>query len=128
MGDTGSFYNELIDLLLAGYPISAIKRIREVDPDISLLDAKRWVEAFSMDVVGPMAAGKLPRTAAVVVGIPGVMGGEPCIGGTRVLASTVANYLSSGSTDAEIHADYPSLPPGSCDAVRRWRIDSARVL
>jgi uncharacterized protein (DUF433 family) len=51
---------------------------------------------------------------------PGVMGELPCIGGTRVLAETIRQYLISGDTKSEIFADYPYLPVGSVEAVIRW--------
>ncbi len=54
------FYDELVDLLLAGKPITAIMRLRD-GSDINLPDAKRWVEEFSLTVVGPIARGELRR-------------------------------------------------------------------
>lgn len=118
-----SFYDELVDLLLAGKPITAITRLRE-GSDIGLLDAKRWVEEFSMKVVVPIASGERRRDQPVVIGIPGLMGNQPCVSGTRVLAATIATYLDAGVADEEIHTDYPTLPAGACDAVRQWKSDN----
>jgi uncharacterized protein (DUF433 family) len=56
----------------------------------------------------------------MVASDPEVMSGEPVISGTRVPAETVVAYLRAGSTDREIYQDYPTLPPGSIDAVRKW--------
>lgn len=121
-----SFYDELVDLLLAGEPITAVKRLRE-GSDIGLLDAKRWIEEFSMKVVGPIAGGQRRRDEPVVVGIPGVMGGQPCVSGTRIPAATIAACLDAGSADEEISADYPTLPAGACEAVRQWRSDNRQT-
>lgn len=118
-----SIYDELIDLLLAGCVTAAVGRLRD-GTDIGAADAERWLEEFRLNVVGPIAGGVRTRSAPVVIGIPGVMGGQPCIGGTRVPVKTIALYLLAGSTEAEIHADYPTLPPGSVDAVINWARDN----
>ncbi|MBN9441415.1 DUF433 domain-containing protein [Bosea sp. (in: a-proteobacteria)] len=51
---------------------------------------------------------------------PGVMGGEPVVQGTRILASTIMSYLRAGASAEEIFRDYPSLPVGGIEAVIRW--------
>lgn len=56
-----------------------------------------------------------------VISDQSVMGGEPVVRGTRIPAATIAAYLRAGRTDREIFEDYPSLPVGGIDAVRRWR-------
>lgn len=38
-----------------------------------------------------------------------VMGGKPCIRGTRVTVGTIVGLLASGATPEEILADYPYL-------------------
>lgn len=55
-----------------------------------------------------------------IVRDPDIMSGEPVVSGTRVPAATVVAYLRAGSSDREIFEDYPTLQPGSVDAVRRW--------
>jgi uncharacterized protein (DUF433 family) len=40
---------------------------------------------------------------------PLVMGGKPCIRGMRVTVGTIVGLIASGSTAAEILADYPYL-------------------
>lgn len=47
-------------------------------------------------------------------------GDGPFVGGTRIPAATILAYVRAGYPDAEIHADYPTLPIGGVDAVRRW--------
>lgn len=55
-----------------------------------------------------------------VVSTPGIMGGLPCISGTRVLAETIRQYLIHGDSKRTIYEDYPYLPPGAVEAVIRW--------
>jgi uncharacterized protein (DUF433 family) len=49
-----------------------------------------------------------------------IMGGDPTIEGTRILAETIMSYLRSDISPEQIHADYPSLPADGIDAVVRW--------
>jgi uncharacterized protein (DUF433 family) len=56
----------------------------------------------------------------------GVMSGEPTITGTRILARTIASYIRAGYSEAEIRADYPSLPVNGIAAVRRWMTGQMR--
>ena len=51
---------------------------------------------------------------------PGIMGGQPCVSGTRVLAETIRQYLIAGDSKREIYADYPYLPVGAVEAVILW--------
>ncbi len=119
---SSSFYDELLDLVLAGYSITAIKRVlADGRAGVSLAEAKRWVEDFTVQVAVPIARGERPRREPVVVGIPGVMGGVPCISGTRIPAALVDKYRRDGATEDEARVDYPTLPKGAYEAVRRWR-------
>ena len=62
-----------------------------------------------------------------VTSSPDIMGGEPCVAGTRIPARTIVAYLEGGYSDSDIHADYPSLPFGGIDAVRRWHAGQEAV-
>jgi uncharacterized protein (DUF433 family) len=55
-----------------------------------------------------------------VVRDPAVMGGDPVIKGTEVLAETIMSCLRSGDTPEQILDHYPSLPVDGIDAVVRW--------
>ncbi len=55
-----------------------------------------------------------------VIRDPAIMGGEPTVGGTRILADTIRSYLRHGTPAEEIFRDYPSLPVDGVDAVARW--------
>ena len=51
---------------------------------------------------------------------PEIMGGMPCVAGTRVPAETILAYLKEGAEVFEIVSDYPYLPLGAVPAVERW--------
>lgn len=55
-----------------------------------------------------------------VVSTPGILGGMPCVRGTRVPAETVLAYLRDGHSREDIFTDYPSLPLDGIDACLRW--------
>ena len=40
---------------------------------------------------------------------PAICGGKPCIKGTRIWVSLILGLLSSGTTEAELLAEYPVL-------------------
>lgn len=66
---------------------------------------------------GSKSARRLPTE---IVSHDAILGGVPCIAGTRVPAATVLASLADGHTAAEILADYPSLPPDAVEVVRAW--------
>jgi uncharacterized protein (DUF433 family) len=51
---------------------------------------------------------------------PDIMGGRPCVNGTRIPADTIIAYLKAGHSKFDIFSDYPSLPVGGVEAVVRW--------
>jgi uncharacterized protein (DUF433 family) len=65
------------------------------------------------------------KPIAEVISDPTVMGGEPVVRETRVPAATIMAYLAAGRTDREVFEDYPSLPIGGVEAVRRWSCSAA---
>lgn len=60
-----------------------------------------------------------------IVSDPEIMGGMPCVAGTRVPAEIVLRYLREGAGVREVVADYPYLPFGAVDAVERWARSNA---
>jgi uncharacterized protein (DUF433 family) len=53
-----------------------------------------------------------------IVRVPGVLGGEPIIAGTRIGVALIARLVQSGAEPSEIIAAYPHLPPAAVyDAV-----------
>lgn len=65
-----------------------------------------------------------PVIEAEVSSNPDIMGGWPCVRGTRVPAMTIVAELRGGTSDFEIFSHYPSLPVDGIDAVRRWAAES----
>ena len=63
---------------------------------------------------------KGPRIPSSVVETPGVMSGQPCVQGTRVLAMTIVDYIRAGETTMTIFEDYPYLPVDAVEAVKVW--------
>jgi uncharacterized protein (DUF433 family) len=63
---------------------------------------------------------KLDREPARVESNPEIMGGWPCVSGTRVPAMTIVAEIRGGTPTREIFSHYPSLPPDGIEAVRRW--------
>ena len=60
-----------------------------------------------------------PRLVEVICD-PEIMGGSPCVSGTRIPAETILLYIKDGADIEKIVGDYPRLPFGGADAVRRW--------
>ena len=65
-------------------------------------------------------AKRRPIFPAEVTSNPDIMGGMPCVRGTRVPAMTIVAEIRGGSTREEIFHHYPSLPLDGIEAVRRW--------
>ncbi|MEX2319561.1 MAG: DUF433 domain-containing protein [Bauldia sp.] len=61
-----------------------------------------------------------PFLPAEVHSNPDIMGGMPCVRGTRVPAMTIVAEIKAGSTREEIFHHYPSLPLDGIEAVRAW--------
>lgn len=57
---------------------------------------------------------------------PEIMGGMPCVGGTRVPAETILACINDGDDLREVYRAYPYLPLGSYEAVIRWAADNGR--
>ena len=69
-----------------------------------------------------------PFLPAEVHSNPDILGGMPCVRGTRVPAMTIVAYIRDGYSDREIFEDYPSLPLDGIDAVRRWAAENGMSL
>jgi uncharacterized protein (DUF433 family) len=61
-----------------------------------------------------------PIFPAEVSSNPEIMGGMPCVRGTRVPAMTIVAELRAGASREEVFHHYPSLPIDGIEAVRRW--------
>lgn len=61
---------------------------------------------------------------------PLVMGGKPCIRGTRVTVGTIVGLMASGSSTEEILRDYPYLEADDIQAslsYAAWRSEEVDV-
>ena len=67
---------------------------------------------------------QVPLLPAEVTSNPDIMGGWPCVSGTRIPAMTIVAELRAGLEEAEIFDGYPSLPVDGIEAVRRWAQDN----
>jgi len=65
---------------------------------------------------------------AEIESFPNIMGGLPCVSGTRIPAETILAQIEAGYSEAQIFADYPSLPLDGIDAVRRWADEARRPI
>jgi len=61
-----------------------------------------------------------PALPAEVTSNPDILGGMPCVRGTRVPAMTIVAEIRGGSPREEIFHHYPSLPIDGIEAVRQW--------
>ncbi len=61
---------------------------------------------------------------------PEVMGGKPCIRGTRVTVGTILGLLAGGHSEEETLEAYPYLEPGDIRAAlsyAAWRLEELEV-
>ena len=61
---------------------------------------------------------------------PAVMGGKPCVRGTRVTVGAVVGLLASGRTPDDVLAAYPYLERADVDAAlayAAWRASEVEV-
>jgi uncharacterized protein (DUF433 family) len=57
---------------------------------------------------------------------PAICGGKPCIKGTRIWVSLILDLLASGTTEAELLADYPGLTHDDVLAAIAYGAEAAR--
>ena len=57
---------------------------------------------------------------------PEVMGGKPCVRGTRIWVSLILDLLASGMTEAEVIAEHPGLKHEDVLAAIAYGAEAAR--
>jgi uncharacterized protein (DUF433 family) len=67
---------------------------------------------------------RVPLLPAEVTSNPDIIGGWPCVSGTRIPAMTIVAELRAGTSELDIFDGYPSLPVDGIDAVRKWAEDN----
>jgi uncharacterized protein (DUF433 family) len=58
-----------------------------------------------------------------IVKVPGVVGGEPVIAGTRIGVAFIARLLQAGEEPSEIVATYPNLQPAAVYDAASYYLD-----
>lgn len=59
--------------------------------------------------------------------IPGVMGGKPCIQGTRITVEVLIDHLSAGETVDELLEGYPDISEDDVRAALAYAADHLRT-
>jgi uncharacterized protein (DUF433 family) len=59
---------------------------------------------------------------------PAIRSGKPCIVGTRITVSDVLEYLASGMSAEQLHADFPALQHVHVQAVLAFAAERERRL
>ena len=63
----------------------------------------------------------------VIVSDPRIMGGKPCIQGTRITVETLLDHLASGESMGELLAGYPPLTEADVRAALAYAADHLRT-
>lgn len=66
-----------------------------------------------------------PAPAELIVSTPGVLGGKPCVRGTRISVEFILELLASGGSREEILRAYPQVGEAGLEAALRY---AARAL
>ena len=59
----------------------------------------------------------------LIVSDPQILGGKPCVGGTRLSVEFLLELAASGATQEQILAQYPHLTPDGIAAAVRYAAD-----
>lgn len=60
----------------------------------------------------------------LVIVDPDILGGVPCLAGSRLPAQTLVSMMDSGDPWDRIVDGWPWLTPAHVEAARRWLLDS----
>ncbi len=75
---------------------------------------------MSMTTITPVRLPGPPR----ITRTPGVMGGVPCIDGTRVPVEQILACVMGGDAADDIYADYARIPFGAVELAIDWAKDN----
>jgi uncharacterized protein (DUF433 family) len=102
-----------------------IAHVREIDPD-RLLRAS----VACADVLDTLKVLKCERTPLMaedlIVADPQILGGKPCVRGTRLSVEFVLELAASGATQEQILAQYPQLTPEGLAAAFRYAAEALK--
>lgn len=65
-------------------------------------------------------------TYQYIVSTPGILGGKPCIKGTRISVELILETVANGASVADIVRDFPQLPTEAVQEAIRYAINSLR--
>lgn len=99
--------------------------VRDICARLSVLPtlARRWSRGFA--VVAIRAYKHVMNHPRISI-TPGVMGGKPCVKGTRIPVDLLLDYLASGETVERLLEGYPALTAEDISAVLRFAADHVR--
>lgn len=63
---------------------------------------------------------------SLITANPEILGGKPCIRGTRISIEIVLELLAAGATESEVQEAYPQLPPGAVSAALAYAAKSLK--
>lgn len=86
--------------------------LKELEAQLSALTPAEKAEAIQMLV------SNLTHSGLGIQKTPGVMGGDACIGRTRIPVWLLVSYRRQGASDANILEGYPQL--SAADLVNAW--------
>lgn len=65
-------------------------------------------------------------TEDLIISDPQILGGKPCVRGTRLSVEFVLELAASGATQQQILTQYPQLTPGGLAAAFRYAADGLK--
>jgi uncharacterized protein (DUF433 family) len=61
-----------------------------------------------------------------IVSDVGILGGKPCIRGTRISVELILELLANGATQSDILKNYPHVPPAGLAAALQYAADALK--
>ena len=61
-----------------------------------------------------------------ITATPGILGGKPCIKGTRISVELILETVANGASVADIVREFPQLPVEAVQEAVRYAIDGLR--
>jgi len=63
---------------------------------------------------------------SLIISDPQILGGKPCVRGTRLSVEFLLELAASGASQAQILAQYPQLTPGGLAAAFQYAADALK--
>ena len=102
-----------------------IAHVREIDPDRLLRASVACADV--VDTLRVLKCERTPRMAEdLIVADPQILGGKPCVRGTRLSVEFLLELAASGATQEQILAQYPQLTPEGLAAAFRYAAEALK--